>query len=376
MCFKITKKEEENGGKKKSNDNIFMSALDVLPKDYKKIKIRSFTEQDCISEIRGPDKEEGLHVYKELISGQTISTYPHFAEHNQRDGDPICDHFAINVYDDRLIVGIADGCGWGSKPRAAATNGIKAFFQYVAKHLSALKTVKDGGTLILDAMNAAHIAIVAQKENLWEVGTTTMLAGLLFPIQDEALGTHGLLFSSVGDSKAFYYSHKDKATTDLSRGNRPNFSDPTDCGGRIGPQLDGGKPDLRNLTILFQPCSENDMFLIVSDGIHDNLDPQYLGKSPTEINLTKEKWEDIDPVEAEEARDSYRQNFVTKFIEQNNFEPQAIVADILNFCQKTTQSSRDFMISNYGKKLPADYVLYPGKMDHTTVVIFKVGVYK
>jgi len=79
---------------------------------------------------------------------------------------------------------------------------------------------------------------------------------------------------------------------------------------------------------------------------------------------------------AESVRDNYRQDFITKFIENNSGEPQAIVTDILKHCQVTTQSSRDFMLSNIGKKLPSDYVLYPGKMDHTTCVIFKIGSYK
>jgi len=354
--------------------NCFMVALDSLPKDYRKTKIKLISKQVAIAEMRGPDKDEGLHIFKEMVAAQTISTYPHFDGQTERDGDPICDYFAINIYNDRLLVGVADGCGWGSKPRAAATNGTKTFMDYVSKHLEEAKTVKDASIILLDAMDQAHNAIITQKENYWEVGTTTLLAGVVLPLQDEN-ESYGFLFTSVGDSKAFYYNHKNK-TIDLSKGNRPNWADPTDCGGRMGPQLDGGKPDLRNLTIIFQPCNEGDLFLVVSDGIHDNLDPQYLGKSPTEVSIPKEKWDEIDPILAESVRDNYRQDFITKFIENNSGEPQAIVTDILKHCQVTTQSSRDFMLSNIGKKLPSDYVLYPGKMDHTTCVIFKIGSYK
>jgi len=325
--------------------------------------------------MRGPDKDEGLHIFKELVAAQTISTYPHFEGQTERDGDPICDYFAINIYNDRLIVAVADGCGWGSKPRAAATNGTKSFMDYVSKHVEDAKTVKDASIILLDGMEEAHNAIITDKENYWEVGTTTLIAGVIMPLVDEKQ-SHGFLFTSIGDSKAFHYNHKSKVTIDLSKGSRPNWADPTDCGGRMGPQLDGGKPDLRNLSIAFQPCEEGDLFLIVSDGIHDNLDPQYLGKPPTEVSISKNKWEDVDPNVAEEARDSYRQNFITKFIETNNGDPQAIATDILKHCQVVTQSSRDFMLSNIGKKLPSDYVLYPGKMDHTTCVIFKVSSFK
>jgi len=382
MCFRISKKDENRKSprsqtlkvKGSGEGNCFMVALDSLPKDYRKTKIKLISKQFAIAEMRGPDKDEGLHIFKEMVAAQTISTYPHFDGQTERDGDPICDYFAINIYNDRLLVGVADGCGWGSKPRAAATNGTKTFMDYVSKHLEEAKTVKDASIILLDAMDQAHNAIITQKENYWEVGTTTLLAGVVLPLQDEN-ESYGFLFTSVGDSKAFYYNHKNK-TIDLSKGNRPNWADPTDCGGRMGPQLDGGKPDLRNLTIIFQPCNEGDLFLVVSDGIHDNLDPQYLGKSPTEVSIPKEKWDEIDPILAESVRDNYRQDFITKFIENNSGEPQAIVTDILKHCQVTTQSSRDFMLSNIGKKLPSDYVLYPGKMDHTTCVIFKIGSYK
>ncbi len=35
-----------------------------------------------------------------------------------------------------------------------------------------------------------------------------------------------------------------------------------------------GQPDLRNLVLYYQPLAENDLVFAVSDGVHDNLDPQ------------------------------------------------------------------------------------------------------
>ena len=40
-------------------------------------------------------------------------------------------------------------------------------------------------------------------------------------------------------------------------------------------------------------------------------------------------------------------------------------------CRRITQSSRDFMETNTFQKLPDDYVRYPGKMDHATMVAFR-----
>lgn len=40
-------------------------------------------------------------------------------------------------------------------------------------------------------------------------------------------------------------------------------------------------------------------------------------------------------------------------------------------CRCTTQTSRDFMENSTFQKLPDDYVRYPGKMDHTTIITFR-----
>jgi hypothetical protein len=52
----------------------------------------------------------------------------------------------------------------------------------------------------------------------------------------------------------------------------------------------------------------------VSDGIHDNLDPQHLGKvpkdMPKEFNLAGDKWEDVDSAKAVIAKNAYLVFFV------------------------------------------------------------------
>ena len=39
-------------------------------------------------------------------------------------------------------------------------------------------------------------------------------------------------------------------------------------GGRIGPYLEGGTPDLRNIELFFTMCDENDLLIVMSDGAH------------------------------------------------------------------------------------------------------------
>ena len=38
-----------------------------------------------------------------------------------------------------------------------------------------------------------------------------------------------------------------------------------------------------------------------------------------------------------------------------------------------TENSRQFMVNNPNSRLPKDYTKYPGKVDHTSVVCFRVG---
>lgn len=42
-------------------------------------------------------------------------------------------------------------------------------------------------------------------------------------------------------------------------------------GGRLGPYLNGGTPDFRNLQLYMHPCEADDFIIIVSDGVHGKM---------------------------------------------------------------------------------------------------------
>jgi hypothetical protein len=48
-----------------------------------------------------------------IVFAQTVSTYPYRIKESKREGDPICDHFNMKVYENRVLVAVADGCSWG-----------------------------------------------------------------------------------------------------------------------------------------------------------------------------------------------------------------------------------------------------------------------
>lgn len=119
------------------------------------------------------------------------------------------------------------------------------------------------------------------------------------------------VFASIGDCKAFkvpllplslfllslshppQFDPRARTCTDVTAGNRNNLSDPRDPGGRLGPQARNGGPDLRNLELYSVGLVPGDILLLFSDGVHDNFDPQNLGKMPTDIGLSYPDWDSV-----------------------------------------------------------------------------------
>lgn len=54
-----------------------------------------------------------------------------------------------------------------------------------------------------------------------------------------------------------------------------------------------GLPDLRNLDVGFCVLNSGDFIMLLSDGIHDNLDPELLGHNPRSLGLNVDSWDAI-----------------------------------------------------------------------------------
>lgn len=113
------------------------------------------------------------------------------------------------------------------------------------------------------------------------------------------------------------------------------------------------------------------------------MDPQSFGKTPKEFGIEADNWADAEKnflEQAEDAKNLFRKKIIEKEIEKlekehGDFSPSLISLRLVDYCDNLTKPSRDFMTNNPGKKLPNDYALYPGKMDHTSCVVFKVQQY-
>jgi len=190
---------------------------------------------------------------------------------------------------------------------------------------------------------------------------------------------------------------KDKTVIDITEGNRRNVNDARDCGGRIGPYVGEGQPDLRNASIYWTICEEDDMLIVVSDGVHDNFDPQVLGKTPNQLeSKCPSEWEKItDYSVAEQLKTNHMISMLSnqingdeeirkermKIFSFNNDEdakevPLQIANRVLKYCLSVTGKGRQWMEQNPKDKLPNDYQAFPGKMDHATCNILRIGQYE
>lgn len=228
--------------------------------------------------LRGPDIPDGNpenHPFIDNVAAKSISTYPiRDKKTGKREGDPICDQFHVQYYENGAsIVALADGCNWGEKPRDAARISVDTFVNYMKDICGESKSLHPICIHIMRAFMLSHQEIIGNakdEETLFECGTTTLLGGLLLPIQDRP-SSWVFLCACLGDCKAYHYSSKKNIISDLTAGNRLNVSNARDPGGRLGPYVDDGGPDLRNFRFYSKVCEEDDLLFLMTDGVVDNL---------------------------------------------------------------------------------------------------------
>jgi hypothetical protein len=172
----------------------------------------------------------------------------------------------VSLFRRRVLLVLADGCGWGDKPRNAARTAAETFTnvcalmvaldislslcvglllttacgiaQFITERQTEPSTVQAVAELLLQGVAMAHLAITAHGGQ-WEVGTTTMLGGLLVQVEttNSTAAPWCFVAVSVGDCKCFHISQRDGHVSEITCGNRINISQPTDPGGRIGPYV-------------------------------------------------------------------------------------------------------------------------------------------
>jgi len=339
-----------------------------LYEDLPKIKVAS---------VRGPGvwKIDGEDFDEAFLSTRSVSTYPKLPT-GEKDGEPIADRLFVQVHENRAMVAVADGCNWGKRPQMAARDAVAALSWYLTDKQEMIKDLQDAGHYLLRSFAEAHKRIVAGKEDIWEAGTTTLIGVLCLELEPAQEGDPkwGILCASVGDCKAFIATRGGKDVVDVTSGNRNNVLDGRDPGGRLGPYVGQGWPDLRNLRLYFSPCEADDLVMIMSDGVHDNLDPQTLGKIPADLKLPNKSWDELTHDSLMKVKSEYMRGLLKDIIfAKEEINPGLITERVISHCLEVTRKSREYMEEDPARKQPMDYIAYPGKMDHTTCVTFIVG---
>jgi len=307
--------------------------------------------------------------------GKTISTYPQYHGKPTREGDPIADSYSLEVYQNGIVlVAVADGCSWGNAPRDAAMLAKRVFLNHLGKVIRDFKTTRGAAGFLLDGLSLAHHAILAQHPGeYFRCGTTTLVGGYLVRQANHEWIFHCI---SIGDCKVYHYATAKNVVVDITQNNRQNFTNARDCGGRIGPYKNG-KADLRNVLFFETECDEGDFIFLMSDGVHDNLDPQTLGFTPEDLGMAGDMtWKEAENEPgSKEKKAVFMTTLFHDIVLPKGATPNAheMVTRILDYSHTTTDSSRVWMQANPNQRLPSDYTKFPGKLDHTTCVCFQVG---
>jgi len=388
LLFPVT--EEEAVELLAVHPDTFSDLVSVIPS--RRVSIRTIYPRGAHEQfgdvLVGPDpepiKKDFSETPKYIVTefkeacGRTISTYPWLPSHEHREGYPTCDRFYTCLMDGWWIAAVADGCSWGARPLEAASRCMHAFCDYVMYHLPEVHDTQRIGRLFLTALGVAHKAIITHKETAWEAGNSTLIGGLLVELKKEFMGfsserEFAFVCANIGDCKAYHISAATLEVTDITFGNR-HVDDPRDPGGRLGPFSGEGDPDLRNLQLYYMPCAADDIILLVSDGIHDNLDPEAMGKKPRDVGLNFDDWKSVPQKKGEKAKTKWQCKMIQDLClkDEELIEPRIICDKLVAHCRQNTEPSRQYMQQNEGAKVPQNYQEFPGKMDHTTCLAISV----
>jgi hypothetical protein len=366
--------------------------VEVVPS---RVRLARISPRDCLAKFRGPtDEETEMDKYTSFAGGKVTSTYPFDKERNMRVNDPIADHCGLAAWGNRMLAVVADGFGRGFRAQQASCRAVDTFISDFVDPKSNPQDLRELAAEMLKSLGHCHDNIIAGTQVVWDAGTTTLLAAYLVEVEPSSFTNNHkwcLVCLNVGDSKAFIWNKTSKTVREVTNKMAPN--DLRDPGGRIGPYIYEGAPDLRDLSFSYAFCNEDEFVIMCTDGVYDNFDPELSGMLPKDVpglvgnsaagsslsdirpEQIKSRWDQLDSNTAAELRAACRSRTLEQIIEGGDATPNArsLMRSVINFCVRQTRSSREFMEQYTTQRLPTDYQQYPGSMDHLTCLAFQVG---
>lgn len=323
-----------------------------------------------------------LSLYEEDRSARKTATC--LSEQTQAPvlvGDPVADVFGLQVRDNFSVLALADGSGWGPKPRLAARCAVRAVMEHVTASLSEIRETPTSHTIASILLES--VTVKAQELILEHNATLTTLSAAVVCKMSQP-GEWGLFVVAVGDSPVYVYCPHTRKTHEITVGCHPLNGDRDQrmAGGTLGPSL-GNNPDLENLTVAFKTICEGDIVICASDGISDNFSGEAVSKATGLIHP------DIARGKVKKCCDSILHlNEVLKMHQEemgSNMSAQTVVAKLANYAAELTDQKRLFYSNcieqgiNIKRRKAEDpqfaeqLEMLPGKLDHATVVAVQVG---
>ena len=358
------------------------------------------------------------------IYGFTTDTYAKDYVKNEKAGVPNADSYYAESFPNAIFFGVADGIGWGYPSRRAAQSAVLGFMcglnaNFRKRSRGSQLDTTGIAQACYQALQFAHVSVHANTES-----KTTLAAGMIVELEhqfpnysispisnaapsnesesdSDSLDEDDLIIDSrklwifigisVGDSLIYRFSASRPSVTELTCSDRTGGV--RDAGGSLG----GPEPDLRNLQYHFALLHEGDLIIAVSDGVHDNLDPEVLHVSPKESGVPnateKIDWYDIDDNVKNDVKRKYKEKKLCEIIEsvgRDKISPRSVTDAVVNFVTTITFPQREAM--EKGSRLQCDWnkmseeerneknsqvreaLKNPvGKFDHVTCLTLQVG---
>ncbi|ELP93963.1 hypothetical protein EIN_181100 [Entamoeba invadens IP1] len=231
-----------------------------------------------------------LYSNTDVYASTIFSTYPSINE--SKFGKPIADTHAIDIFDNFVVLSIADGCGMGRLPSSASKLACQKFRDYIAVEMNGKKTPKQVVEVLLKSVAYIQTELVGSDEDIHCVGLTTFLGCVILKIKGDA-DKFAVAYVNVGDCRGILMRPKSNICWELVSGYKSRI-DVTNACGRLGP-TDVDKPDLGNFSCGINICMTGDNLLLMTDGVYDNFDPNVLGKSPQDFGINKMTWDETIP---------------------------------------------------------------------------------
>ena len=284
-----------------------------------------------------------IHSIEECCSVTQISLYS--IVNGSKVGDPICDKIIVKFFENAAVFILADGCGWGTAPLQAANTACTTI-SFKMNELSKCKTIQEIAKLEIAALQEGDQSILSSMDTIKQCGTTTIMIITIVPFENHYLG----VYVNVGDCACFKYRNSEEKTKFVCGKLIDTIKDATQCGGRIG-NAKNGLPSLEELSVGKFEIETDDLVMVMTDGVHHNLNP----------NVRHISYDCS--IEESECQLLGHKIFMSDTICDIS---ENIMGEIINL----TNPSRDFHEKFPKKKLPLDI---PGKLDHATFGVIKVG---